>query len=146
MPSKMGPEARKILNRWARCEFYIYMRPTSSKFVQPKEKPGIYWVVSVEYRTMPPGQWRAEGRDLDEVIRRLDLEVPKSRPRNRINQNEQPGWCAPEKMKKRAVAEARKRRTQGGYASGGKKVSDLKPPPKGAGAGVNPKKRKKAKK
>lgn len=110
MPSDLPMDCRKILSRWSGQEYYVYLRPLTSKLVDASKKHTTYWVVSVEYRAMPPGHWRAEGYSLAEVIRELDQTVPRRRGGHRIDQRRQPGLNAPAKAQKRAQRLAREDR------------------------------------
>lgn len=82
LSSSLDKATRVILNRWALEGFYIYLRPVSSRLVEgaaSKKKEKTYWVVTVEFRTVPPGQWRGEGYNLDEVITELATLLPRNR-------------------------------------------------------------------
>lgn len=75
---EISGQAHKYLTRWAKDEFYVYIRPLSSRFTEPSAKKfRIHWAVTVEYRGMEYKQHRAEGYDLSEVICKLGKEVPR---------------------------------------------------------------------
>lgn len=113
MPSDLPMDCRKTLSRWSALGYYCYLRPVTSKLIDPSKKHTIYWTVSVEYRTMPPGYWKAEGYSLAEVIRELDEKVPKRRRGPKIDQRRQPGLNAPEVAQKRAQRLHKKDRERG---------------------------------
>lgn len=77
MVTDVSLEAHKILKRWAKAQYYVYLRCLSSLFLDPDKKHRLYWTVTVEYRTVNWQQWRGEGFDLSEIICKLDLEVPR---------------------------------------------------------------------
>lgn len=66
----------KLLREWGLADYYVYLRPASSRFSEPDEKNGIWWVVTVQIRALPPHEFREEGRDLDAVVKRLGKRVP----------------------------------------------------------------------
>lgn len=95
--SSLNMNVRKILSRWSKAGYYIYIRPLTSKYIDARSDHTVYWVVQVELRDAPPGQWRAEGSNLDECILQLDAEVPRSR---KIHHERNAGWMAPKKVEK----------------------------------------------
>lgn len=100
---ELSPEARKIIARFSRDEFYVYIRPTTSRYAEPSKKEGQWWVVSVQIRALPPQEFREEGRSLDEAIRRLGRVVPRRKdlPNWRPVENvktDHIGFLAPEKL------------------------------------------------
>jgi hypothetical protein len=112
MPSNLSAEARKIISRWARDEAYVYMRPLTSKWIDPTKKHRVYWKVQVEIRTAPPGRWDAEGYDLNEVILSLGQKVPRRRIPNPgfDPKTKDGGLLAPKKVFKQELEEAKRRR------------------------------------
>lgn len=98
MPSDLPLDCRKILSRWSAQEYYIYLRPITSKFLDRSKKHTIYWKGQVQYRTTPPGLWSAEGFSLAEVIRELDAVVPKLRRNYTATLKD--GWLAPTRKSK----------------------------------------------
>lgn len=106
MPSSsLNMSTRKILSRWAKEDYCVYMRPVSSRMIDARSKHSVYWIVSVELHAVPPGNWREEGPDLDELIERLDKIVP----RNRTAHRKSAGWLAPNEVFEREKAEIAKR-------------------------------------
>lgn len=108
----ISSEAKKILSRWARDEFYVYIRCITSRFVNVTEKHRLYWSVSVEFRTTQPIQKRGEGYDLSEIIVNLGAEIPrrkqiqpgyqgKQEKPNATTQNA--GWLMPDSVKLKKV-------------------------------------------
>lgn len=96
MPSGLSAEAKKVLSRWARDDFYVYLRPVSSKYIDRTKKETIYWCVSVEFRRVEePRQFRGEGYDLNDVILELAERVP--RRRQKLSNA---GWLSPEPMQR----------------------------------------------
>ncbi len=93
--SELTLEARKAIRRWALSDFYVYMRPISSKYVDASKKERTYWNVSVEYRTLEFKQWRAEGYDLSSVIMELAEQIPRRPKSNGYQPGKQVGWLAP---------------------------------------------------
>jgi hypothetical protein len=73
----LSDEARKAISRWTRDEFYVYIRPVTSRFLDRSSKHKIYWQVSVEYRHVDFRSRRAEGYDLNDVILTLAKDVPR---------------------------------------------------------------------
>lgn len=108
MPSKLSVESRKILSRWAKDKFYVYLRPVTSKFIDAASPHTIYWNVSVEFRTVPPGRWEAEGYDLDACIKQLGEQVPRRRAREGEKLPSGAGGYAPKSMREAEVREAKK--------------------------------------
>lgn len=76
------PEAEKIIKRWALAQCYLYIRPITSMFLDPKKKPKLYWNVTVEHRGMDWNKWGNEGYDLSKVIVQLDGIVPRFSTKN----------------------------------------------------------------
>lgn len=74
---ELSSQARKAIARWSRDEFYVYIRPTTSKWSEPGNQEGQWWVVTVQVRGVPPHEFREEGRSLDRVICKLDGRVPR---------------------------------------------------------------------
>lgn len=74
---ELGKEARKILGGWSRDEFYVYIRPTTSLYAEPDKPAGQWWVVVVQIRSMPPHEFREEGRSFNDVILALGERVPR---------------------------------------------------------------------
>lgn len=107
-------EAKKVLRRWARSDFYVYLRPLSGVYFN-QGPSAVVWVVNVEVRATTPTQVRKEGADLSKVICEVDLLVPR---RSKGYVAEKPhhytGWLAPQDLPK-APKEARptKRRKRG---------------------------------
>lgn len=93
--SSLQKSTRTILNRWAKEGFYIYIRPLTSKYINSRSEHKVYWSVAVELRTTPPGQWRGEGYNLDDVIAELATRVPRGRKEHRAKNA---GWLAPESV------------------------------------------------
>lgn len=73
----LSEKARKFIGRWSRDEFYVYIRPTSSKYAEPTKPEGQWWVVAVQVRAMPPHEFREEGRSLDACILALGSRIPR---------------------------------------------------------------------
>lgn len=105
--SSLDQETRITLRRWSLEGFYIYVRPVSSALIDSANKPRQYWSVSVELRTTPPGQWRGEGYNLDEVIQKLASEVPHNRSEHR---DQNAGWLAPESVLQKQIKQMHKKR------------------------------------
>ena len=119
MSSTITPEASKILRRWARSDWYVYLRPISSKYHEPHKKEKTYWAVQVECRMLTHTDdgrptnlqpFRGEGYDLSEVIIKLDLEVPR-RPKGYVVEKPTSfsGWLVPQSEMKRQQVIARER-------------------------------------
>lgn len=71
-------DSRKILSRFAKDEFYVYIRPMTSRFIDRSKKHKLYWVVSVEFRRVDGMKtFRGEGYDLNEVLADLGERVPR---------------------------------------------------------------------
>lgn len=105
--SSLDKKTRAIINKWSAYGFYVYMRPLTSKFIDPKAKHRVYWSVSVEFRNYPPGQWSGEGYNLDEIIAELDTRVPKG---TRVGGRQVPaGYLAPKSVTDREVRKAKKK-------------------------------------
>lgn len=75
--SQITAEARKVLRRWARDDFYVYLRPVPSTLIDPKAKFHLVWKISVEFRGVGWKQYVGEGNNLSETIIRMGLEVPR---------------------------------------------------------------------
>lgn len=120
MTDTLTKESRKILSRFARDEYYVYLRPMTSRFIDRSKKHKLYWVVSVEFRRPDgPKTFRGEGYDLNEVLEELSERVPR---RKEI----QPGYVGQQvttktagylMAKKAKVSEdrPRKRKKKSGY-------------------------------
>jgi hypothetical protein len=74
-------EARIILKRWTRCQYYVYLRPLDYRFYNPTADFAVHWKVTVEYRGLGYKQHVGEGMNLSEVIKKLGLEVPLNKPK-----------------------------------------------------------------
>lgn len=74
---ELGSEARKIIGRFSRDEYYVYIRPTTSLYAEPTKEAGQWWVVVVQIRSVPPHEFRAEGRSFNDVILELGERVPR---------------------------------------------------------------------
>ena len=111
MSSSITPEASKILRRWAGSDYYVYLRPISSKYHEPHKKERTYWAVQVECRVIVHTEdgrptnltpFRGEGYDLSEIIVGLGLQVPR---RSKGYVLEKPtsfsGWLVPQAEMKR---------------------------------------------
>ena len=99
----LSPESKKIIGRFSRDQFYVYIRPTTSLFAEPSKKEGQWWVVSVQIRAMPPREFRGEGRVLDEVIRKMGQEVPRRKDLDTYKpitdiRNDHIGFLAPARL------------------------------------------------
>lgn len=103
--SSLNKEIRTILSRWSRAGYYVYLRPLTSKYIDARSDHTVYWVVQVELRDTPPGQWRAEGSNLDQCILELDAKVPHSR---KVHHKRTAGWMAPKKVEKKEQERFRK--------------------------------------
>lgn len=104
IPSELPSDVRKILSRWARDDYYVYLRPMSSAYVDPGKKETTYWVVSVEYRAVEFKQVKGEGYDLCEVLRKMAPDVPRRRDvQPGYRPGKTTGWLAA-----RAAADAEK--------------------------------------
>ena len=68
-------KSKKLLASWARADFHVYIRPTSSKWCGDGGKEGPYFVVTVEIRALPPAEYREESRNLDTAIRRIGKRI-----------------------------------------------------------------------
>ena len=103
MPSSsLNAEVRKVLSRWAKEGFYVYLRPITSRYVEgPNKKHKVYWNVSVELRTVPPGHWEGEGYDLDQIVLEMADRVPRNRIEHRLSA---PGWGAPKSVLEAEIA------------------------------------------
>lgn len=106
-------EAKKVLKRWSASDWYVYIRPLSSKYHDPQAPEQVYWAVSVDCRVMKGNgaltSFRGEGYDISEVITKLALEVPR---RGKGYVAERPaynGWLVPEAELKRQQAIAAKK-------------------------------------
>lgn len=64
-------KSKKFIATWSRQDYYVYIRFDTSKWAEPAEKEGPWFVVSVEVRAVPPAEYREEGRVLDHCIRRI---------------------------------------------------------------------------
>lgn len=111
MPSELTKPARKLISKWARQEFYVYLHPLSSRFIDPTMKPTVYWVVSVEARgfsaSSPFKTWRAEGFDLSATIIGMADQIP-----NKKMKQTSAGWLAPKEVFDKEVERAKKRQTK----------------------------------
>lgn len=85
----------KIISRWTRRGYCVYIRPFSSKLIDPKKEHELLWVVSVEYVNAigQVVQIRDQDWDLHNVVTRVDARVPQ-RPQNKKRRR---GWLAPER-------------------------------------------------
>jgi hypothetical protein len=101
MPSELTKAAQKILKRWALDDYYIYMRPMSSLYMDRTRKATVYWSVSVEFRHYGngPTQYRGEGYDLSEIIVELASRVPDRKDVQPNYKAGPTGWLAPERAK-----------------------------------------------
>lgn len=81
----LSDEARKLISRWARDEFYIYIRPLTSRLIDRSKPHKVYWQVSVEYRYVEYKSIRGEGYDLNQIILDLGPRVPRRK-------DKQPGY------------------------------------------------------
>lgn len=81
----ISDEARRLLSKWSRDEFYIYIRPLTSRLIDRSTKHKLYWQVSVEYRYVEYKSIRGEGYDLNQIILDLAPKVPRRK-------NKQPGY------------------------------------------------------
>lgn len=72
---ELSPTARRLLGRWARADFHVYIRPTSSKWCGDGGREGPYFVVTVEIRALPPAEYREENRSLDAAIRKIGKRI-----------------------------------------------------------------------
>lgn len=96
MTDTLTKESRKFLSRWAKDEYYVYIRPMTSRFIDRSKKHKLYWVVSVEFRRMDePKTFRGEGYDLNEVLAELAERVPRRK-------EAQPGYVGQQVTKKNA--------------------------------------------
>jgi hypothetical protein len=106
MPSSsLDADVRKVINRWTREGFYVYLRPITSKYIDARNKHKTYWKVSVELRDVPPGHWEAEGYNLDECVRELATKVP--RDRAQWKEDRPAGWMAPESVLQKEIDRAK---------------------------------------
>jgi hypothetical protein len=103
--SSLDVNIRKILSRWTKEGFYVYLRPITSKYIDARSDHSVYWNVQVEFRTVPPGIWRAEGYSLDDCILELDAKVPRTR---KAYKQKMAGWMAPESVLKKEIKRFRK--------------------------------------
>lgn len=85
----------KILSRWARRGYCVYLRPFSSKLIDPNKDHVLLWVVIVEYVNSQNQvvQVRDQGRDLYNVITRMQDRLPK-KPQSKKRKR---GWLAPKR-------------------------------------------------
>lgn len=113
MSSQLPPDCRKIISRWTRDDYYVYFRPISSHWLDPKAKHTVYWNILVEYRNVEWRQWRAEGPDLADCIRKLAEEIPRRRA---VDPGWRPGksggWLAPKAVEAQAEAHMKKQNTK----------------------------------
>jgi hypothetical protein len=79
--SQIDGEARALLRKWTRCQYYVYLRPLDNRFNDPRGEFMVHWAVTVERRGVGWQQHRAEGLNLSEVIKRLGEEVPIDKPK-----------------------------------------------------------------
>jgi len=114
MNSDLTIEAQKIIKRWTAGDFYVYLRPISSKYHDPKKNHRIYWAVSVECRMGDvPMRFREEGYVLSDLITKLDLQVPRRPAGYKVERPQSyTGWLVPEaeQRRQRALAAPPKRR------------------------------------
>lgn len=111
--ASVSPEASRILRRWARDDFYVYIRPLSSQYVDSTEQARIYWTVSVEFRSVNFVQKRGEGYNLSEIIIELDQSMPRRKKSERATgyvPGKPMGLCPPKKVFEQEVEYARKMR------------------------------------
>jgi hypothetical protein len=103
----LSDEARKAISRWTRDEFYVYIRPLTSRLINRSKPHKIYWQVSVEYRYVEFKMRRGEGYDLNEVILTLDKEVPRRKDAQPgyLGVQEKPAGETGKKSKKKKVAQ-----------------------------------------
>lgn len=120
MKCDLSEQAKKYISRWTKDEFYVYIRPVSSRFSEPDKKHRTLWAVSVEYRFVEYKQWRSEGEDLDAVICELGEKIPRRKQfqpgYKGGNPKNNPGWLAPESVRrivaKKEKAPPRSKRTK----------------------------------
>lgn len=72
----MKKKTLNALDDWARWDYYVYLRSISSRFSEPGDPEGVWWVVAVQIRAFPPHEFREEGRDLDAIVAKLAAVVP----------------------------------------------------------------------
>lgn len=92
-------EAKKFLANWARDSYYVYIRPDTSKWAEPDEKEGPWFVVTVQVRSLPPHEYRAEGRSLDACVLEIGSRVPRRRDLGSLppaQANDYIGFLAPQ--------------------------------------------------
>lgn len=77
MSSELSSDARKIISRWTKDGYYVYMSPTSSKWYWPKKKHIVYWHVRVEYRYAEWVIWEGKGPSLNDVILAMGVQIPR---------------------------------------------------------------------
>lgn len=104
--SVLTPEARKILKRWARQGYYVYLRPTMSAYAGD-DGNRVYWMLSVEYREINFTSIRGEGYNLSKLIVAVSGRVHK-RPNRTFKLGDHAGWLAPKvafEAEKKAIHE-----------------------------------------
>lgn len=96
MSEPLSREAKKWLSRWAKDEWYVYIRPLTSRFIDRSTKHRLYWAVSVECRRIGgETRYRGEGYDLSEIILKLSEQVPRRK-------DIQPGYVGQQVTKQNA--------------------------------------------
>lgn len=91
-------EAKKFLADWAKDSYYVYIRPETSKWAEPDEKEGPWFVVTVQVRSLPPHEYRAEGRSLNACVLEIGSRVPRRRDLGNLppaTANDYIGFLAP---------------------------------------------------
>ena len=88
----MTPESKAIIAKWTENDWYVYLRPMSGVYFG---SDGAWWAVQVECRKVMPERVQGHGPDLDEVLKRLDLEVPPRPSGYVIERPGYAGWLAP---------------------------------------------------
>lgn len=97
----ISDEARRLISKWTRDEFYVYIRPITSRFIDRSQKHKVYWQVSVEYRRVDYHSIRGEGYDLNQIILDLGPKVPRRKvdQPNYIGAQEKPAGKRSKKTK-----------------------------------------------
>jgi hypothetical protein len=87
--------AVQALHRWAGADFYTYIRPISARYFNPDAAADdIMWIVSCEYRNVSWVKVQEHGPLLDEVICRVDVQMPE-RPAGYVVEKPLYTWLAP---------------------------------------------------
>jgi hypothetical protein len=89
-------QTARIFARWARNDYYSYIRIVSARYHDPSAEAGdVMFVVSCELRNLSYVRVQEHGRDLDEVVRRVDVQMPDRPAGYVVERPEYTGWLTP---------------------------------------------------